>query len=444
MELNTLATILKTASPSENAEFQSVSTDSRSLQKGDLFFALSGPNFDGHDFLEAVEQAGAVAAVVSHEVSCPIPTIKVADTRKALGILARYHRVELGLPVIAITGSCGKTTTRALVEKVLSQAGHVLASVKSYNNDIGVPLTLLRLNNHHQSAVIEIGANHPGEIAYLTQIAKPNIALITNAAEGHLEGFGNVEGVSRAKGEIFQGLDEAGIAIINHDDFYADYWRSLVGSRQVISFAIEHDADVMAKDVTCDDEVRATFCLQLPNGAIDVTLQLIGEHNVMNALAAAAVGYAKGLSVVQIKNGLEATTAVKRRLIQRRGYAGATVIDDTYNANPLSVAAAMKVLARRSGPSIFVLGDMLELGPKADCMHQQLGEKAKALGIDYLFCLGQHARHAALAFGQQGYHFQDHATLTQALKNHLQSDMTVLVKGSLGMQMDQIAKAVLE
>ncbi len=331
-----------------------------------------------------------------------------------------------------------------LLARVFSQEAKTLSNNASFNNDIGVPLTLLQLKPEHRYAICEIGANHPGEIAGLTHLVKPDVAIIMNAAAAHLEGFGDLQGVACAKGEIFQGLNANGVAVINVDDTYAAFWKRQVGDRRVITFGVKNNADVMAKNIQLNAQVQPTFQLVTPEGETQVTMQLIGEHNVMNALAAAAAAYSQGISIDKIKKGLEAAEATNKRLVERKGYAGATIIDDTYNANPLSTAAAIAVLAKRSGDSVFVLGDMVELGDRAEEFHRKLGQQAERIGIQRLYCFGEQSRHAAEAFGENAYHFEDRDELVKSLRDYLNKNVTVLVKGSNSMGMDKIAKALME
>lgn len=444
MKLSKAAEVLGASLQGQNLTFQSVSIDTRTLSPKDLFIAIRGPNFDGHDFVDRAAGKGAVAAVVSQATASSIPLLIVSDTRKALINLAAYHREQLQPTIIAVTGSCGKTTTKTFLASIFSQQDRVLANSSSFNNDVGVPLTLLQLKPEHRYAVCEMGADHPGEIAVLTHLVKPDVAIITNAAAAHLEGFGDLDGVACAKSEIFQGLHADGIAIINADDAHADFWKKQAENHRVVTFGIYNPADVMAKDIQVNRQVQPNFRLILPDEKITVTLQLMGEHNVMNALAASAAAYAQGIAIDKITKGLESTTAVNRRLVEKKGYAGSIIIDDTYNANPSSTSAAMSILSQRSGESVFVLGDMLALGDNANALHQEIGEKAQAFGIHRLYCLGEHSRYAAQAFGENAYHFEDRDELLAALRNYLHDNMTVLIKGSNLMGMDKIAQALTE
>lgn len=446
MSLSQAAAILNATLHGPDAEFDAVSTDTRTLKPGELFVVLQGPRFNAHDFIQQAADIGAVGAIVSDRVGeVSLPTIKVQDTKLALAQLASYQREQVNVPVIAVTGSVGKTTTRALLASVFRQCGNVLASESSFNNNIGVPLTLLRLRKTHDFAIFELGANHPGEIAYLTQLVKPTVAMITNAGPAHLEGFGDIDGVARAKGEIFQGLDANGTAIINNDDHYALLWRHLITNSRIITFGIKNTADVMATDIHVNASGYPTFQLVLPHDvAIDITLPLMGEHNVINALATAAAAYAFNLPMEAIKKGLESVAPVKGRLVVRKGYRGATIIDDSYNANPSSVGAAINVLAHRPGNSVLVFGDMKELGQGSEQFHREIGEQALRSGIGRVYCYGPLSRYTVNAFGNNAFHFEDKQALISALKDNLNENVTVLVKGSLSMGMGQVAAALVD
>lgn len=444
MKLSTAAQVLAGELVGEDKEFVRVSIDSRTIKAGELFFALRGLNYNGHDFISAAKEAGAVAVVASQAMNVDLSMIKVADTSKALCDLACYYRDCLKVPIIAVTGSCGKTTTRALLQSVFNQAGKTLASEKSFNNNIGVPLTLLHITPEYQFVVCEIGANHPGEIADLTHMVKPRIAIITNAGPSHLEGFGDLKGVACAKGEIFQGLSSDGIAIINNDDLFADFWKIQAGSHRIMTFARKNEAEVIAKNVVLNEQAQPSFLIQFPQDKIRVQLQLLGEHNVMNALATATAAYALGLTPDMIRRGLELCVAENRRLLERKSFNGATIIDDTYNANPLSVTVAIQVLVSRGKTSVLVLGDMLELGENTDNLHRELGKTAAQYGVSRIYCYGKHTRYTADAFGKNAYYFESQIELIEALKNQLNKDDIVLVKGSLAMQMNRVVAALME
>ncbi len=426
----------------DDRPFRGVSTDSRRIEPGELFVALKGPSFDGHDFIAQAEAAGCAAVMVERDVETPLPRIEVADTRVGLGRLAAAWRSQFRLPLIAVTGSNGKTTVKEMLAAILRRQGPVLATQGNLNNDIGVPLTLLRLASEHRTAVVEMGANHPGEIAWLTELARPTVALITNAAAAHLEGFGSLEGVARAKGEIYGGLEEGGIAVINADDPFAGLWRGLNRERKVVTFGLEQEADVSAEWEGGTDGSRLE--LHTWRGEEHVALPLAGRHNVMNALAATAAALAAGVELSAIREGLEAMTPVAGRLEHKRTAGGIPIIDDSYNANPASLGAALKVLAMAEGVRCLVMGDMGELGEEAVWLHQRIGEMARTEGIDRLYAVGELSRAAVLAFGSGGRHFDDREALIAALRKDLQKGMTVLVKGSRSMRMEQVVNALMD
>jgi len=427
-----------------DATFTSVSIDSRTLKPGDLFVAVQGENFDGHDFIQQVEAQGAVAAIVSRPVDCKMPLLQVADTRLALGKLAALHRQKFQLPIIALTGSCGKTTVKEMLRSILTQCGSVLASQGTLNNDIGVPLTLLQLTDQHRYAVIEIGANHPGEVGYLTKLVKPQVAFINNVAPAHLEGFGSIEGVAKAKAEIFQGLPADGIALINADDNFASWIEAQLPKLTKIRFGIQHeDVAVTAQDIVADDLGYYGFVLKTAHDAINIKLPVLGKHNVLNAVAAATAAQAVGAGLTAIKQGLEAMAPVKGRLVMRSGLAGSRIFDDSYNANPFSVAAALRVLATYPGERIFVMGDMGELGPDAENHHRAMGVLAKELGIEKLYAYGKLSSATVQAFGTGAYHFATQAELSDSVRTILQAGMTVLVKGSRSAKMENVVAALM-
>lgn len=419
-----------------------ISHDSRSVKPGDVFIAIHGELADGHDYLRQAVAAGAVAVIVDHPVTIEVPSLVVEDTLVAFQQLAAYHRAQFEVKAIAVTGSCGKTTTRALLQSIFSQVGPTLASVGSYNNHFGVPLTLLNLRDNHQYFVSEIGANHMGEIATLVPLVKPDVAMITNIGPAHLEGFGSLENTAKAKSEIYDGLSEAGVAIVNADDQFAPFLRSVNKNHRMITFGIHQDADVMADSICINNHHCPTFTLVLPDTYCDITLQLLGAHNVYNALAAAAAGVALGLTIEQIKVGLEAAVPENKRLNAFEILPGITLIDDSYNANPLSTRAAIETLGQQAALRILVLGDMLELGDEAPLMHAQMGDVAKDNHINRVYCFGPLTKHTVDAFGEGAYHFSDRAALAQAIQAQLASGQTILVKGSNSMKMFQIVEAL--
>ncbi len=437
-------------------DFTGVSTDSRALARGELFVALVGPNFDGHDFIVQARDRGAMGALVQQDrltgdQEYGIPLIQVQNTRLALGQLAAYWRARFTIPLVAVTGSNGKTTVKEMIASILRRAAEqapeemrtdapdaVLATQGNLNNDIGMPLTLLRLRERHHYAVIEMGMNHPGEISYLSRLAKPSVALITNAGDAHIQGLGSVEAVARAKGEIFEGLDQQGIAVINADDPHNRLWRELAGNRQIIDFGLKSKAKVSADYKLTFSGAQIT--LILPQGVEETTLQVPGEHNVRNALAAAAVAVAVGVPPKTIASGLSTFGGVKGRMQRKCGVRGATLIDDCYNANPDSVRAALAVLARAEGKKVLVLGDMGELGDKGREFHEQIGDEARIAGIDELMALGDLSAYAAEKFGIGARHFRKMEDLLANIETLPGPDVTLLIKGSRFMQMERVVK----
>jgi UDP-N-acetylmuramoyl-tripeptide--D-alanyl-D-alanine ligase len=442
MTLAATATVLQGTLRGRDAEFYGVSTDTRTLKRGDLFVALVGPNFDGHGFVTDAVGKGAVGALVSRVLEAKLATVQVADTRLGLGQLAAYWRRQFQIPVIAVTGSNGKTTVKNMIAAILAEAGPVLATQGNLNNDIGVPLTLLRLTSTDRHAVIEMGMNHPGEIDYLTRLTLPTIALINNAAAAHLAGLGSVEAVARAKGEIYAGLPADGIAVVNADDPYADLWRSLAAPRRVISFGLEQPADVSAEYQLDTD--GSTIHLKSPYGGLSMRLSLLGRHNVLNALAASSASLAAGVRLADIQAGLEKLKSVSGRLEVKRGRNGARVLDDTYNANPGSLSAGVEVLKAADGERVLVLGDMGELGAAARDIHRRVGLLAKELGIEYLYAVGDLTQDAVEAFGNGAQHFVSQDALIDRLRKVLHSGMTVLVKGSRLMKMERVVAGIVE
>lgn len=437
MRLHEAADALGAHWAGEDVMLQGVGTDTRTLQTGQLFVALHGPNFDGHDYLAEAKAKGAAACMVEKPVA-NCSALIVGDTRLALGQLARVWRHHFAMPLVAVTGSNGKTTVKEMLASIFARLGEVLATRGNLNNDIGVPLTLLGLDSRHTSAVVELGANHAGEIAYLTAIAEPNVAVITNAASAHLEGFGTLNGVANAKGEIFQGLKEDGTAIINADDEFASLWRGLAKDKKVLSFGLQNPADIAAQWQVGDR--GSQIHVSTPEGKVKLQLALLGEHNVMNALAAIAAAQAAGVKLTTIKAGLEAMQPVAGRLQLKAGIHGSRIIDDTYNANPASLAAAIEVLAGFAGKHILVLGDMGELGDDARESHAQAGRFARAHGVDRLYTVGPMAAAAVEAFGKEAQQCDSHEAASKALQQELTDDATVLVKGSRLSRMERVVQ----
>lgn len=422
-----------------------VHTDTRSLQAGDLFVALKGERFDAHEFLAQAKAQGAVAAIAHHGLAAAgLPGLEVADSKLALGQLAAGWRSQFSLPLIAVTGSNGKTTVTQMIAAILRawKPTQAFATEGNLNNDIGVPLTLLRLRASHEVGVVELGMNHPGEIAYLAALAKPGVALVNNAQREHLEFMATVEAVARENGSVLQALGTDGIAVFPADDDYTAIWRDLAGTRRVLTFAQTGPADVTAQAQWSGDcwQVAA----RTPSGPLDFSLHIAGRHNVKNALAATACALAAGVPLPAIAAGLSEFSPVKgrsRALTVRLANRMVTLIDDTYNANPDSMRAAIEVLAELPAPRLLVMGDMGEVGDQGPQFHEEAGRYTHARGIEQLFTLGVQSQKAAVAFGQ-GRHFNDMADLAAAVVAELPQAGSVLVKGSRFMKMEQVVQAI--
>ncbi len=428
-----------------------ISTDSRSVGAGQLFIALKGERFDGAAYVGEARSKGAAAAVVEGAdfkigEAGDIPLLLVKNSRRALADLAAYWRNRFDMPIVAVTGSNGKTTVKEMLAGILretcaaeAQSDAVLATQGNLNNDIGVPLTLLNLRAQHRYAVVEIGMNHPGEVRYCTLIVRPDVALINNAQEAHLEGLGDIAAVARAKGELFEGLAADGIAVINNDDPSSILWHAMAQGKRTLTFGLESKADVSAR--FRPEQAGNEMDFDTPQGSAQTFLPAPGVHNVRNALAATAAAVALDVPLSAIARGLSRFSGVKGRLARREGARGATLNDDTYNANPGSVAAAITVLATASGKKILVLGDMGELGKDAALLHRRIGVLAREAKIDGLYTLGEMSRHASEEFGR-GRHFDELAPLVAALEEVLDENVTVLVKGSRFMQMERVVQAL--
>ena len=421
--------------------FDGVSTDTRTLRQGELFVALQGPNFDGCDYVGQAHDRGAAGALVPRLVDEAIAQIIVEDSRRALGELGAAWRRQLSPIVVGITGSNGKTTLKELTAACLATAAPTLATEGNLNNDIGMPLMLTRIEEHHRFAVLEMGANHVGEIAYLRALARPDIVVITNAGDAHLEGFGSRDGVARGKGEILCGETRPKVAILNADDHYLEYWSRLVEDTQLITFGIDADADFHARNIAAANG-GSRFDLHLPGGDIEVTLSLSGRHNVRNACAAAAIATAAGIDIADIKSGLESVQPVEGRLRRLAGIGGTTIYDDSYNANPVSVTAAAEFLAGLPGENLIVLGDMGELGNDAARLHAETGAKVRDAGISRLLATGELSRNTVEAFGEGASWYADVDDLAARLKSELAEGMNVLVKGSRSMRMERVVDAL--
>lgn len=425
-----------------DVQFTSVSTDTRTLGPGALYVALRGERFDGHDFVAQALANGAVAAVVDHPLEVAIPQVQVADTRLALGRLAALNRERFQGQVAAVTGSSGKTTVKEMLAAILREAGPVLATEGNLNNDIGAPLTLLNLAPEHRFGVIELGASAQGEIAYTVGLAKPDVVAITHAGGAHLEGFGGLEGVRRAKGEILEGLSASGTAVLNMDDPAFSQWRAQAQGQRVLSFGMAKGADFSAGQIE-ESEGSTRFELQAPQGVVTISMAFSGRHNVVNALTAAAMASALGADLEQIKAGLGKAVPAKGRLNRLVTRAGGLLLDDTYNANPLSMNAALDVLAAQAGRlRVALLGDMAELGVQSEALHEDVGRYARARGVERVLACGRYAQAMARGFGEGAEAFAQQSELIQRVQELCQPDVVFLVKGSRSARMEQVVESL--
>ncbi len=448
--LSDIAKALKGQLVGKDIVVNNITTDSRSLQKDDLFLALNGVNFDGHKFISQVEAAGCSSLIVDHQVESALPQIIVSDTHKALGQVGAYVKKLVAPKTVAITGSSGKTTVKEMVSAILSRIGSVLSTNGNFNNDIGVPLTLLRLENHHDFAVIELGANHMGEIAYTTELTKPDVAIINNIAAAHLEGFGSLCGVARAKGEIFEGLSESGVAIYNQDCQLANKWQWRLVDKTVRRFSCVSESDCYSSNVSLDENGCASFTLHTHIGESEIQLIIPGHHNVCNAVASAIIALEFGASLEDIRIGLANMGQVSGRLNMHHLTANIKLIDDSYNANVGSIKAATDLLSNYEGTRILVLGDMGELGAEARSYHQEVGEYAKQCGIDHLLTVGVLSQVTSDAFysnnTQSGCHFSSKDELVIKLNELIEKEeqpISILVKGSRSAHMEHVVKQVI-
>ena len=428
-----------------NREFTSVSTDTRTIKSGALFVALTGPSFDGHDFVATAAQNGAAAALVSKQLPVDLAQIVVADPLAALSTFAREWRRQFHVPVVGVTGSNGKTTTKELIGSILSQLGPTLVTRGNLNNHIGVPLTLLELTKEHRYAVIEMGANHLGEIAHLASISEPTVGIVTNAGAAHLEGFGSLDGVANGKGEMFQALPFEGVAVINADDKYAWQWRDMSAPDRILTFGFEQPADFMAhkvREINSPSGFRIDFDLVTPDGTVAATVPLAGLHNLRNALGAAAAACAAGASIEQIVKGLAAMKTVAGRLELKPAINGAFIVDDSYNANPSSLKAGLDAMRGFAGTRWLVLGEMKELGDASNELHAEVGRYARQAGIERLLAIGEGSRFSVEAFGPGGRWFADIDALIREAKTSLTSGVAVLIKGSRANRLERVSAAL--
>jgi len=434
----------------ENVGFGAVSTDSRTLEPGSLFVALRGPNFDGREFVAGAVARGAVAALVEQAVPVAVPQIIAADALRALQQLGQAWRNNFDMPLVGVAGSNGKTTAKEMTAAILARGGACLATRGNLNNHIGVPLTLMRLESTHRSAVVEMGANRVGDVAELVGLARPTVGLITNAGAEHLEGFGDLDGVARGEGEMVACLEPGATAIINADDAYAGYWHSVSRAGHVLTFGVRARADGSVADFTARDAIQAIeggdfateFTLACPLGERRIRLHAGGAHNIVNALAAAAAASAAGASLDAIALGLADFRAVAGRLQLKAGVRGSWIIDDSYNANPSSVRAGLEALGSLRGARWLVLADMAELGEHTGDSHTDMGTFARQCGVVRLFALGPQSSRAVDAFGAGGEWFADAESLIRRVEAELAPGVTVLVKGSRVNRLERVVQAL--
>jgi UDP-N-acetylmuramoyl-tripeptide--D-alanyl-D-alanine ligase len=421
-----------------------VASDTRQLASGDLFVALAGARVDGHDLLEAAAARGAVAALVARAVGGGLPQVVVDDVPAALGAIARAYRTQRDVRCVGITGSNGKTTVKTLAGAILARHGRAHVNAGNRNNEIGLPLSLLAMPDDTDYLVLEMGAGKPGDIAYLAAIAQPDVAVVNNVAPAHLERMGSLGGIAETKGALITALPEDGVAVVNADDAGAAYFTGLAGARRVLRFGFAAAADVTAilPAAPAEDPESSAFRLRTPQGEIDVRLPLSGRHNIGNALAACAIAEALGVPLETMRAGLQEAPPVAGRLLRRHRADGVLVIDDSYNANPGSFAAAISVLADEPGIRVLVMGDMGELGANARNLHVEVGELAWRRGITHLHAVGEYSRSAVAAFGSGATHYPDQASLVAALEKLLAPGMSVLVKGSRSAAMDRVVAAL--
>ena len=430
----------------EDKPYGAVATDSRTLNPGSLFVALKGPNFDGAQFAAAAAARGAIGALLERQVDAPLTQVVVPDALRALQTLAAAWRGNFSLSLVAVAGSNGKTTAKEMTAAILARMGAVMATHGNLNNHIGVPVTLMRLEDGHRSAVIEMGANRVGDVAELMRIAQPSVGLITNAGAEHLEGFGDLDGVARGEGEAVSTLNAEATAVINADDAYAGYWRSVSTARRVITFGVHAAADFIAENAQQAierGEFATRFTLACPLGRAQVLLKAGGAHNIVNALAAAAAASAAGASLAEIVSGLGDFRPVAGRLQLKAGLKGSSIIDDSYNANPSSVRAGLEVLRALSGERWLVLGDMAELGESSHDSHAHMGSYARDCGVTRLFAHGPLSSRAVETFGVGGEWFADTDSLTRRLQAEIAPGITVLIKGSRINRLERVVQGLI-
>lgn len=419
-----------------------ISTDTRTMQPGSAFVALKGEQFDGHDFIQAAKEKGAVIAVVDHPVNIDIPQCVVDHTNWAYGEIARLHRDRMHAKVIALTGSAGKTTTKNMLAAIFAAAGPTLATQKNFNNEVGVPMTLLQLKPEHEWAVIEVGANTPGEINRNARVIEPDCALVLLIAEVHVQGMGTAEKIAAEKGSLYQHIRKGGTAVLPRDDVYFPFFQELTSGKRTITFGFSPDAQVRAENIRFIDEGHTQATVITPKGSFELDLGLLGKHNVYNALAATAAAISYDIPLKLIASALSTVEPADKRLKVYAGHNHAKLIDDCYNGSPIGILAALEILASYPGEKIWVFGDMGELGEKSDHYHRLVGEKAREFGIDHVYAVGEQSRITLQSFGKGGLHFESKEALIEALKPRLHDHMTILIKGSRSRKLETVTEAL--
>ena len=441
MTLSVLAEQLGGELIGEDVEFSHVSSDTRTLINGELYLALTGERFDGNKFIEQAKACGASAAIVSKCIATDLPLLRIADTHHALGKIASINRQRSNAKIIAVTGSQGKTTIKEMIGSILSLCAETLITKSNLNNTIGVPLTLMQLEQQHGFAVIELGASRAGEIAYSADVTQPDIALISNASVAHIEGFGNLSGIVSAKGEIIDGLVDDGVLLLNADDAQVNEWIKRAADKRTVLFSFANEnrtADYYSLNVKINGKGRVSFKLVTPIGERTIFVNMLGKHSVVNAVAAASAAIEAGANLDQVAKGLSDLMPVRGRLYPLPGVNGSSLIDDTYNASPSSFFVAIDALMLFSGRKVLIAGDMKELGDESNAAHAAVGEYAAAAGVDELWAVGEYSHLIVAAFGGMGKRFVDKNGLVQACKRVASTDIIFLVKGSRGARMDTV------
>jgi len=447
LRLHEICSLVRGEMYGEDKVISSVSIDTRALTKGALYVAIKGEQFDGHDFIQQAEAAGAGALLLNERIDSALPQVVVADTRLALAELAGAVRDKAQVKVCGVTGSNGKTTVKEMISAILAMQSPVLSTLGNFNNDIGVPLSLLRLEKSHEFAVIEMGANHADEIAYTSRYAKPDVVVITNVAAVHIEGFGCIDGVASAKAEIIESLSEEGVAILNADDDYFNLWRAIAGQRECLSFGLNDIADVRAENISNtlqNEQFISTFNLVFNEQKTSIKLALAGEHNIKNALAASAACIALGVDVAQIKQGLEQLNSVKGRMQLQATKKGYRVVNDSYNANPASLQVALEAIHANATKFWVALGEFGELGAESSEIHKEMGLQIKRAGVTRLFATGKLTKHTVDSFGDGASYYAQQGELIAAIQKEIECDVVLLVKGSRSQKMDVVVNSLID